>query len=210
MCRGGCVYKLRSFSSILSRGGNVRVVFKVLVQGERDRCRPVMLELYPQESIGDMVWQPFALLVQDVCCETFVHAMYEVCSQAVVCVVHAWPGTASLFLRVDGSPYMTNRCVEKCACISCAAAIVVVITNWRSGFSAIRWSSLLCAVTKGRSGTVVRKVGPCTTVGAQPALYTSDRGHCFMPQVGMSLIPPEIRVAGSHGAELPIVLKPSI
>ena len=98
----------------------------------------------------------------------------------------------------------------KCACISCVAVIVVVTTNWRSGFSAIRWSTSLRTVTKGRSGTVVRKVGPCTTVGAWPALCTSDRGHCFMPQVGMSLIPPEIRVAGSHGAELPIVLKPSM
>ena len=59
-------------------------------------------------------------------------------------------------------------------------------------------------------GTVVREVGPCTTVGARPALCTSDRGHCFMPQVGMSLILLEIGVAGSHGVELPIVLKPSM
>ena len=32
MCGGGCVNKLRSFSGILCRGGNVRVVFSV-VQG---------------------------------------------------------------------------------------------------------------------------------------------------------------------------------
>ena len=98
----------------------------------------------------------------------------------------------------------------KCACVSCAAAIVVVTTNQRFGFSAIRWSSSLRAVTKGQSGTVVRKVGPCTTVGVWPALCTSDRGHCFMPQVGMLLIPPQIRVAGSHGVELAIILKPSM
>jgi len=76
--------------------------------------------------------------------------------------------------------------------------------------TAISWSSSLCAVMKGRPGTFVREVGLCTTVKAQPALRTSDRGHCFMPQVGMSLIPPEIGVAGSHDAELPIILKPSM
>ena len=90
----------------------------------------------------------------------------------------------------------------KYACVSCAAAIVVITTDWRSGVSAIRWSSSLRAVTKGLSWTAVRKMG---TVGARLALCTSDRGHCFMPQVGMSLIPLEMRVAGSHGAELPIV-----
>ena len=95
----------------------------------------------------------------------------------------------------------------KCACV---LAIVLITTDWRSGVSAIRWSSSLRAVTKGRSGTVVRKIDPCTTVGARPALCTSDRGHCFMPQVGMSLIPPEMRIAGSHGAELPIVIEPSM
>ena len=50
------------------------------MQGECDRCRPLMLEFYPRESICDVVWQPFSLLVQDVCCEAFVHTMYEVCS----------------------------------------------------------------------------------------------------------------------------------
>jgi len=58
----------------------VRVDFKVLVQGECDRCRPLMLELYPREFICDVVRQLFALLVQDVCCEAFVHARCEVCS----------------------------------------------------------------------------------------------------------------------------------
>jgi len=71
--------------------------------------------------------------------------------------------------------------VLKYACVSCAVAIVVVTTNWRSGFSAIRWSSSLRAVTKGRPGTVVREVGLCTTVGAWPVLCNGDRGHCFMP-----------------------------
>jgi len=78
-----------------------------------------------------------------------------------------------------------------------ALAIFVVTIDWRSGFSAFRLSSSLRSVTKGRPGTVVREVGPCTTVGAQPALCTSDRGHYFMPQVGMSLILLEIGVAGS-------------
>ena len=80
---------------------------------------------------------------------------------------------------MDGAPCMTNRCVEMCMHL-CAVAIVVVTTNWRFGFSAIRWFSSLCAVTKGRPGTVVRKVGLCTIVGAWPALCTGDRGHYFM------------------------------
>ena len=71
----------------------------MLVQGECDRCRPLMLESYPQESIRDVVWQLFALLVRDMCCEAFVHTMCEVCSRAVVYAVYAWPGTASLFVR---------------------------------------------------------------------------------------------------------------
>jgi len=100
--------------------------------------------------------------------------------------------------------------VLKCACVLCAMAIVVVTTDWRSGFSVIRWSSLLRAVMKGQPGTVVREVGPCTTIEAWPVLCTSDRSHCFMPQVGMSLIPPEIGVAGGHGEELPIIFKPSM
>ena len=60
--------------------------------------------------------------------------------------------------HVDGAHCMTNRCVEMCMCFVCKA-IVVVTTDWRSGFSAIRWSSLLCGVTKGRPGTVAREVG---------------------------------------------------
>ena len=42
--------------------------------------RPLMFESYPRESICDVMRQLFALLVQDVCCETFVHGMCEVCS----------------------------------------------------------------------------------------------------------------------------------
>ena len=77
----------------------------------------------------------------------------------------------------------------------------------------MRLGSLACCVLsqKGdRECQLSGKLGPCTTVGARPALCTSDRGHCFNVQVGMSLIPPEIRVAGSYGAELPIVLTPSM
>jgi len=69
-----------------------------------------MLESYPRESICDVVRQLFALLallVQDVCCEVFVHAMCEVCSRAVVCAVYAWPGMASLFVR-GWSPVWTG------------------------------------------------------------------------------------------------------
>jgi len=42
--------------------------------------RPLMFESYPRESICDVMRQLFALLVQDVCCEAFVHAMCELCS----------------------------------------------------------------------------------------------------------------------------------
>ena len=47
----------------------------VLVQGECDKCRPLMLESYPWKSICDVVRQLFVLLVQDVCCEVFVHTI---------------------------------------------------------------------------------------------------------------------------------------
>ena len=82
-----------------------------------------MLELYPRESICDVVWQLFALPVQDVCCEVFVHAICKVCSRAVVCAVYAWLGMALLFVGGCSpvwtgdtwmGPYMTNRCVEMC------------------------------------------------------------------------------------------------
>ena len=76
----------------------------MLVQGECDRCRPLMLESNPLESVCDMVGQLFALLVQDVCCEAFMHAM---CSRAVVCAVYAWPGMVSLFVR-GWSPVWTG------------------------------------------------------------------------------------------------------
>ena len=81
--------------------------FKVLVQGECHRCRPLMLQSYPRESICDVVWQLFAPLVQDMCCEAIVHAMCELCSRAVVCAVYAWPGMASLFVR-GRSPVWTG------------------------------------------------------------------------------------------------------
>jgi len=57
-----------------------------------------MLESNPWESICDVVWPLFVLLVQDVCCKVFVHFICDVCSQAVVCVVYALPGTVSLFV----------------------------------------------------------------------------------------------------------------
>ena len=78
-----------------------------MVQGECDRCRPLMLESYPREFICDVVWQLFVLLVQDVCCEGFVHTICEVCSRAVVRAMYAWLGMASLFIRGQ-SPVWTG------------------------------------------------------------------------------------------------------
>jgi len=81
---------------------------------------------------------------------------------------------------VDGAPYITNRCVEMCMYFVCSGHCcshhkleVQILSD--------RWSSSLHAVTIGRLGTVVRKVCICTTAGAQPALRTGDRSHCFMP-----------------------------
>jgi len=110
---------------------------------------------------------------------------------------------------MDGAPCITSRCVEVCMCFMC---IGHCCSHHRleAGISVNMWSSSLRAVTKGQPGTVVREVGPCTTVWAWPTLCACGRGHCFMAQVGMSLIAPEIGVVGGHGVELPIVLKPSM
>ena len=60
--------------------------------------------------------------------------------------------------HMDGSNYMINRCVEMCTRFLCSGHCCSH-HKLRFGFSVIRLSSSLCAVAKGRSGTVVRKVG---------------------------------------------------
>ena len=66
----------------------------------------------------------------------------------------------------------------------CSKVVVYVVTAyWRSGFSAIRWSSALRAVTKGRVRAVVWEVVLGTTIGTWPTLCVSisSAGNGFMP-----------------------------
>ena len=51
-----------------------------------------------------------------------------------------------------------------------------------------------------------------TTIGTWPMLCVSisSAGNGFMPLVWETLIPPKVRVGGSHGVELAVIPEPSL
>ena len=102
------------------------LAFKVLVQGECDRCRPLMLESYLQESIWCGEVAICATSVRCVLwgvCARYVWSVFLSCS---VCMAghgfNVCKGPVSFMDRrlVDGAPCMTNRCVEMCMRFVCS------------------------------------------------------------------------------------------